>query len=200
MKGKNKAVFLDRDGTINEEVEYLSDLKKFKLFPKVAPAIKLLNDYGFKAIVITNQAGVARGYFGKDKVEKIHQEMKRQLREKGAHLDRIYYCPHHPTEGMGKYKKNCWCRKPNPGMLEKAAKDFDLDLGRSYVIGDQLTDIKLGNNAGCQTVLVLTGYGKESCRKKGDCEVRVNFVADDLEKAVVWILEKEKLIGSQPRV
>ncbi len=200
MKGKNKAVFLDRDGTINEEVEYLSDLKKFKLFPKVAPAIKLLNDYGFKAIVITNQAGVARGYFGKDKVEKIHQEMKRQLREKGAHLDRIYYCPHHPTEGMGKYKKNCWCRKPNPGMLEKAAKDFDLDLGRSYVIGDQLTDIKLGNNAGCQTVLVLTGYGKESCRKKGDCEVRVSFVADDLEKAVVWILEKEKLIGSQPRV
>jgi len=192
MRSKNKAVFLDRDGTINEEVEYLSDLKEFKLLPKVAPAIKLLNEHGFKVIVITNQAGVARGYFGEDKVEEIHQEMKRQLREKRAHLDGIYYCPHHPTEGMGKYKKNCWCRKPNPGMLEKAAKDFDLDLGKSYVIGDQLTDIELGNNAGCETVLVLTGCGKESYQKKGDCEVKVNFVADDLEKAVVWMLEKEK--------
>jgi len=192
MRGKNKAVFLDRDGTINEEVEYLSDLKEFKLLPKVARAIKLLNDHGFKVIVITNQAGVARGYFGEDKVEEIHQEMKRQLREKRAHLDGIYYCPHHPTEGMEKYKKNCWCRKPNPGMLEKAAKDFDLDLGKSYVIGDQLTDIELGNNAGCETVLVLTGCGKESYQKKGDCEARVNFVADDLEKAVVWMLEKEK--------
>jgi D,D-heptose 1,7-bisphosphate phosphatase len=193
MKGKNKAIFLDRDGTINEEVEYLSNLNKFKLLPKVAPAVKLLNDHSFKVIVITNQAGVARGYFGENKVKEIHREMKRQLREKDAHLDGIYYCPHHPTEGMRKYKKNCWCRKPNPGMLEKAAKDFNLDLGKSYVIGDQLTDIKLGNNAGCQTVLVLTGYGKESYRKKGDCEVRVSFVADDLEKAVVWILEKEKL-------
>ena len=192
MKSKNKAVFLDRDGTINEEVEYLSDLKKFKLLPKVAPAIKLLNEHGFKVIVITNQAGVARGYFGEDKVKEIHQEMKRQLRGKDAHLDGIYYCPHHPTEGVGKYKKNCWCRKPNPGMLEKAAQDFDLDLSKSYVIGDQLTDIKLGDNAGCKTVLVLTGYGKESYRKKGDCEVRVSFVADDLEKAVVWILGKGK--------
>jgi D-glycero-D-manno-heptose 1,7-bisphosphate phosphatase len=193
MKGKNKAVFLDRDGTINEEVQYLSDLKKFRLLPKVAPAIKLLNDHGFKVIVITNQAGVARGYFGEDKVEEINEEMKRQLREKDAHLDGMYYCPHHPTEGMGKYKKDCWCRKPNPGMLKKAVKDFDLDLSKSYVIGDQLTDVKLGNNAGCQTVLVLTGYGKESYRKKGDCEVRVSFVADDLEKAVGWILEKEEL-------
>ena len=192
MRGKNKAVFLDRDGTINEEVEYLSDLKKFKLLPEVAPAIKLLNEHGFKVIVITNQAGVARGYFGEDKVKEIHQEMKRQLREKDAYLDGIYYCPHHPTEGIGEYKKNCWRRKPNPGMLEKAAKDFDLDLSQSYVIGDQLTDIKLGNNAGCETVLVLTGYGKESYRKKGNGKVRVNFVADDLEKAVGWILEKEK--------
>lgn len=192
MRGKNKAVFLDRDGTVNEEVQYLSDLTKFKLLPKVARAIKLLNNRGFKVIVITNQAGVARGYFGEDKVGEIHQEMKRQLREKGAYLDGVYYCPHHPTEGMGKYKKNCRFRKPNPGMLEKAAKDFDLDLNKSYVIGDQLTDIKLGNNAGCETILLLTGYGKESYRKKGNSEVKVSFVADDLERAALWILEKEK--------
>jgi len=192
MRGKNKAVFLDRDGTINEEVGYLSDLKKFKLLPEVAPAIKLLNDYGFKVIVITNQAGVARGYFGEDKLKEIHQEMKRQLRDRDAYLEGVYYCPHHPTEGRGKYKKNCRCRKPNPGMLEKAARDFDLDLSNSYLIGDQLTDIKLGNNAGCGTILVLTGYGKESYRGKDDCQVRVDFVADNLEKAVVWILEKEK--------
>lgn len=189
MRNRNKAVFIDRDGTINEEVQYLANLQDFKLVPGVGEAIKLLNEDEFKVIVVTNQAGVARGYFGEDKIKEIHQEMRRQLREKGAYLDGIYYCPHHPTEGVGKYKKNCWCRKPNPGMVEKAAKDFNLDLGKSYVIGDQLIDVKLGNNAGCKTVLVLTGYGRESYRKKDDCEVRVDFIANDLKKAVEWILK-----------
>lgn len=119
-------------------------------------------------------------------------EMYEIARKKDAHLDGVYYCPHHPIEEIGRYKEDCWCREPNPGMLEKAAKDFDLDLSKSYVIGDQLTNIKLGNNAGYETVLVLTGYGKESYRKKGNSEVRVSFVADDLERAVLWILDKEK--------
>lgn len=191
MKNKNKAVFIDRDGTINEEVQYLANLQDFKLLSGIGEAIKLLNENGFKVIVITNQAGVARGYFGEDKLKEIHQEMRKQLKEKGAHLDGIYYCPHHPTEGIGKYKKNCWYRKPNPGMLEKAVKDFNLDLGKSYVIGDQLIDIKLGNNARCKTVLVLTGYGKDSYRKKDDRKIKVDFIADNLKKAVELILKRK---------
>lgn len=189
---KNKAVFLDRDGTVNKEVEYLSDPKEFKLLPKVAGAVKLLNKNNFKVIVVTNQAGVGRGYFTEQKLEEIHQEMKHQLKKKGAYVNAVYYCPHHPIEGIGKYKKDCWCRKPNPGMLEKAAKDFNLDLSQCYVIGDKLVDLGVGKRVNCKTILVLTGYGKEYYADKKNWEINVDYVADNLWESVRLILLKEE--------
>ncbi len=188
---KNRAVFLDRDGTINERVEYLSDPEKFKLLPRAAGAVKLLNKTDFKVIVVTNQAGVGRGYFTEEKLEEIHQEMKRQLRRKKAYINAVYYCPHHPTEGIGKYKKNCWYRKPNPGMLEKAAKDFNLDLRRCYTIGDNLSDLEVGNRVNCKTILVLTGYGKKCCANKNNWKFNIEYVADDLLEGAKWILREE---------
>jgi len=191
---KNKAVFLDRDGTINESIEYLSDPNEFKLLPKAAEAVKLLNKTGFKVIVVTNQAGVGKGFFTENKLEEIHQEMKCQLRRKEAYIDAVYYCPHHPTEGIGKYKKDCWSRKPNPGMLEKAAKDFNLDLRRCYAIGDNLSDLKAGERVNCKTILVLTGYGEKYYADRNNWKFNISYVAKDLWHGVKWILKEERKI------
>ena len=191
MRIKNRAVFLDRDGTVNEEVSYLRDLKDLKLLPGASQAIKLLNGHSFKVVVITNQSGVARGYLTEKKVEEIHEEMRRQLRGKGAHLDAIYYCPHHPTQGKGKYRKNCWCRKPNPGMLEKAARELKLDLARCYVVGDKLIDLQAGLRVDCKTVLVLTGYGKKYSDEKGEARINIDYVAKTLKHAAEWITNQK---------
>jgi len=189
---KNRAVFLDRDGTINERVEYLSDPEEFKLLPKVAEAVKLLNKTDFKVIVVTNQAGVGRGYFTEEKLEEIHQEMKRQLRKEKVYIDAIYYCPHHPTEGIGKYRRNCWYRKPNPGMLEKAARDFNLDLARCYMIGDSMSDLEAGSRVNCKTILVLTGYGKECYANRSSGKFSTECIVGDLLEGVKWILREER--------
>jgi D-glycero-D-manno-heptose 1,7-bisphosphate phosphatase len=179
----NRAIFLDRDGTINEEVVHPEPNQfaprhpdEFKLISKVGSAIKLLNDAGLKVVVVTNQAGVARGYFTEEMVIKIHQQMKRDLSKAGAFLDAVYYCPHHPDAG-------CYCRKPKPGMLEQAAHDLDIDLKRSYVIGDKMTDLIPGTNVGCKTILVLTGRGKYLKMKEN-----IDYIASDLYGAAKWIL------------
>lgn len=188
---KNRAVFLDRDGTINEDVHYLSDPKMFKLLPGAAEAIKLLNMSSLKSIVVTNQAGVARGFFTEETVKRIHEEMKHQLAEKGAYIDAIYYCPHHATEGIGKYKKNCWCRKPNPGMLQRAANDLDLDLESCYLVGDKIIDVETGKKVGCTTFLILTGDKPQQMEHlKKDC-LNPDFILRDLYEAVKKILEIE---------
>jgi len=192
VKIKNRAVFLDRDGTINEEVNYLKDLRDLKLLPGAAEAIKLLNEHSFKVVVITNQSGVARGYLTEEKLEEIHEEMRRQLSEKGAHLDAIYYCPHHPTQGKGKYRKNCWCRKPNPGMLEKAARELGLDLPKCYLVCDKLIDLQAGLRADCKTVLVLTGYGKEYSDEKVEGTINIDYVAKSLKDADEWITNQKR--------
>ncbi|MBA7668790.1 D-glycero-beta-D-manno-heptose-1,7-bisphosphate 7-phosphatase [subsurface metagenome] len=192
MKIKNRAVFLDRDGTINEEVSYLKDLKDLKILPEAPGAIKLLNEHSFKVVVITNQSGVARGYLTEEKLEEIHEEMRRQLSEKGAQLDAIYYCPHHPTQGKGKYRKNCWCRKPNPGMLERAASELELDLGRCYVVGDKLIDLQAGLRVDCKTVLVLTGYGKKYSNEKIEAKINIDYVAKTLKDAAEWITNQKR--------
>ena len=143
----NKAVFLDRDGTIAKDVHYCSRPEDFELFPNTAKAIRLLNEHGFKVMVVTNQSGIARGYFTEEMLANIHEKMKRELAKEGAWVDAIYYCPHHPED-------NCECRKPKPKLVLQAAKDFDIDLGQSFVVGDLQMDIELGRVLGCKTILI----------------------------------------------
>ena len=143
----NKAVFLDRDGTIAPDVNYCSCPEDFELFPNTGSAVKLLNEHGFKVIVITNQSGIARGYFTEETLAEIHKKMKTELIKEGAQIDGIYYCPHHPDD-------NCDCRKPKPKLALQAAKDFDIDLEHSFVVGDLQMDIGLGKAVGCRTIMV----------------------------------------------
>lgn len=186
---KNWAVFLDRDGTINEEVNYLGDPAQLKLTPGAAKAIHLLNSHNIPVIVVTNQAGIARGYFNEAQMHLVHQALDLMLAPVNAKIDAYYFCPHHPTAGIGKYKTNCACRKPEPGMLHQAAQDLHLDLSKSYLVGDKLTDIQAGNHAGCQTVLVKTGYGTEESKIKQD-EIEIDRISPDLLDAIDWILSQ----------
>lgn len=153
----NKACFLDRDGVINEEVNYLHEADKVVLIPGIAEGINRAHDAGYLVIVITNQAGVARGIFPEGDILLVHREIERQLALAGAKIDRFYYCPHHPD-----YTGECKCRKPSPGMILQAASDFDIDLKSSFMIGDRPSDVRAGENAGlAASYLVETGYGKE---------------------------------------
>ena len=157
---KKGAIFLDRDGTINEEMGYINHPDRFVVFPYVAESIKIFNDIGFKVIIVTNQSGVARGYFPESLVIDLHEALKSQMKEKGAKIDAIYYCPHHPKEGTGKYKTDCTCRKPKPGMVLKAAKEHNIDLSKSYMVGDRYKDILFAQNLKIKSCFVLTGYGR----------------------------------------
>lgn len=186
------AVFLDRDGTINEEVNYLSRIEDLQLIPGAIEAIRLLNQAQIRAIVISNQAGVARGFFTEDRVKQIHDHLNKILISSDARLDGIYYCPHHPTAGKGKYKIDCDCRKPKPGLLFQAARAFDIDLNMSYLIGDKKTDLDAGRAAGCRTILVRTGYGKQTEQELG-IEDWPDYIADHVLAAVRWILQPARM-------
>lgn len=193
MKKKKGAVFLDRDGTIIEDRDYLSDPRDVKLIPGSVQAVKAINDMGFKTIVVTNQSGVARGYFSEEKIEVVHNKLKELLNKDGARIDAFYYCPHHPTSGEGAYKTRCHCRKPETGMLDAAVRDFDLDQARSYVIGDKLIDIELAQRAGARGILVKTGYGIRELEKlKENSETAPDHIAEDLLDAVEWIKKEEE--------
>ena len=165
MNGKKQAVFLDRDGTINVEKNYLHKVEDFEFIPGAPEAIKNLKDGGFLVIVVSNQAGIARGYFDEAAVEKLHQHIQVELAAYGTSIDAFYFCPHHPDEGLGAYKVLCDCRKGNPGMLLQAAREYDVDLERSFMVGDKLADLEAGQRAGCQSILVLTGYGEKTALK-----------------------------------
>lgn len=191
VKTKNIAVFLDRDGTILKEVGYLSRLEDMELLPQATAAIKLLNQKGIKAVVVTNQSGVARGFFLENLVKEVHQRLQKALQKEGASLDGFFYCPHHPDYGHEKYRKDCFCRKPNIGMIQEAARDFRIDLSRSYLIGDTRRDLETAWNAGMKGVLVLSGYGKDELKKieVQNPEGKPDHVASDLLKAVRWVIE-----------
>ena len=176
-----RAVFLDRDGTINEEVHYLSDPAEVHLLPGIGEAIRRLNEAGVPAIVVSNQSAIARGYFDEERLAEIHRELEALLASHGASLDAIYYCPHHPDE-------QCACRKPKPGMLHQAAADIGIELRKSVLVGDAHSDLEAGRRAGCQTILVLTGYGVATLRGMKDRSFIPDFVAADLGEAVAWIL------------
>jgi D-glycero-D-manno-heptose 1,7-bisphosphate phosphatase len=155
-----RAVFIDRDGTINVEKDYLYQPDEFEFIPGAERAIHLLNEAGFLVVVVTNQSGVARGYYTEEDVHLLHRHIVAQLEQAGSRVDAWLYCPHHP-EGRGSYALPCRCRKPQPGMLLEAARRFDIDLESSIMIGDKLVDVEAGRAAGCRTILVRTGYGRE---------------------------------------
>ena len=166
LKNRQKAIFLDRDGTINEYVGFLTDIKEFHLLDGVAEAIRKINASGYLAIVVTNQPIIARGEVSFTELQEIHNKMETLLGAEGAYIDAIYFCPHHPDKGFEgervEYKISCDCRKPKPGMLLKAAEDFNIDLSRSWMVGDGKNDVEAGKNAGCKTVLIGTeDYGQD---------------------------------------
>lgn len=191
---KNKAVFLDRDGVLIKEVGYLDDLKNVSFYKGNIEAIKLLRTNDYKIIVVSNQSGVARGYFTEKFVRKTHNFIQNKLKRYGLKIDAFYYCPHHIKDvKIKKYFKDCFCRKPKPGMVLKAKKRFNIDLKKSWVIGDKLTDIKLGKNVNIKTILVLTGFGKNE--RKNAKEIKPDYIAGNLLRAVQTILRGEKNEG-----
>ncbi|MBN1614344.1 MAG: D-glycero-beta-D-manno-heptose 1,7-bisphosphate 7-phosphatase [Deltaproteobacteria bacterium] len=196
MKGpdkKNTAVFLDRDGTINEEAGYMDSFDKLSILPPSFEAIRLINRSGMKAVVITNQAGVAKGLFSEEHVWEIHERIQSELRERGAHIDRFYYCPHHPTEGQGKYLQVCDCRKPAAGMLIRAAEEMNIDLGRSYLVGDMVKDMEAAHRAGVKAVLVRTGHGGNVLSDELTLDdTAPDYIADDILDAVGWIMKDRR--------
>lgn len=175
-----KAVFLDRDGTIARDVHYCRRPEDFEILPTVPDAIRLLNENGFKVVVITNQSGVARGYFTEETLAHIHDKMRRELARYDAWVDAIYYCPHHPDD-------RCECRKPKTALFHRAAEEHDIDFDASYVVGDMQMDVAAGKALGCHTILVTTGSGKGE-----DIIDPPDYVADSLLQAAHWITKQAK--------
>ena len=197
----SRAVVMDRDGTICDEVGYVNHVSRIRLLPRSAAAIRLAREAGFKTVVMTNQAGVARGYFAEELIERTHERMREMLAAEGAAVDAIYYCPHHPEAGEPPYRKDCDCRKPRPGMLLRARDELGIDLARSYVIGDSPRDVEAGRAAGAVTILVLTGYGRgEYEHRSSGWRTQPDQIVEDLMDAVEWILAREKTaaVGGRP--
>ena len=190
---KNTAIFLDRDGTINDEVGYLDSADKLRIIPAAFEAVRLINASSMKAVVITNQAGVAKGLFTEEFVREINGQIQSAFLAQGALINRFYFCPHHPTEGIDPYRLICDCRKPEPGLLIQAAVDLNIDLARSYVIGDRLRDIETAHRAGAKGVLVMTGYGQDLMQAAGPDRAnelnQPDYIAQDILEAVHWILK-----------
>lgn len=185
MAKKNKAVFLDRDGTLIKERNYLNKIRDISFFVSTLPALKLLQSAGFKLIITSNQSGVARGYLTEKKLKAINLRIEKKLKSEGIEITATYYCPHLPED-------NCDCRKPKTKMIFDAQKKYKLDLSKSYVIGDKLTDIKFGQNAGVKTILLLTGYGRKEWRIKSEADgsIKPDFVARNILDAANWIVKQ----------
>ena len=187
----NKTVFLDRDGTINIDTGYLDDPGQLELIPRSAGAISRLNAAGFKVVVITNQAGVARGIIRVEQLPKIQKVFCEMLEKEGAKIDGYYYCPHHPEGSVAEYSRSCGCRKPEPGLLLKAAEEMAIELSHAYVVGDKISDVQLAHNVGAVGIMVLTGHGgREHERYTSDIR-QPDYTANDLHDAVEWIVNRE---------
>jgi len=187
-----RAVFIDRDGTISEEVGYINHASRFRLFPYAAAAIKHLDENGWLAIVTTNQAGVARGYFSEEIIAAVHERMTTELASGGAKLDAVYYCAHHPSVGDPPYRVDCDCRKPKPGLITRAGRDFDIDLTGSWMIGDRYSDVEVARNAGVKSMFVLSGYGRgEWEHQRAAWTQQPDLVAENLLEAVRLIAAKD---------
>lgn len=184
------AIFLDRDGTINEDIGYVSSPDELIIYPYAAGAVRLINEAELKVIVITNQSGIARQLYDESTLATIHERLIDELSRDGARIDGVYYCPHHPHIGNALYRQHCECRKPSPGMLHQAAREHDIDLDRSYIVGDKASDMNLATNAGARGALVLTGYGRETLANRDRWPCAPAIIADDLLDAVRQILDR----------
>ena len=188
---KRPAVFIDRDGTINEQMGYVNHISRFVLLPGAAEGIRLLNRHEYLAIIVTNQSGVARGYFPMELIDRVHAHMKNLLAKEGANIDGIFFCPHYARGIVPEYSVACDCRKPGTGLVQKACERFDIDMKNSYVIGDRCSDIELAERSKLQGIMVTTGYGL------GDIEYvlpnkpfKPLHIAKDLLHGVRWIIEQ----------
>ena len=185
MSEKSKAVFLDRDGTLIEDSGYISSPDQIKFIPGAIAAVKKLNEAGYKVVIISNQAGIARGLLSENMLQTIDKIIHREVLSGGGHIDASYYCPHHPEHGVYPYKQDCDCRKPNPGLIKKAARDKGIELDGSFMIGDKSSDIETGKRAVVKTVFVRTGHGRE---EEATLKETPDHTTENLAEAVRWIL------------
>ncbi len=186
MFSQHRAVFLDRDGTIARDINYCRRVEDFEILPTVPQAIRLLNENGFKVVVITNQSGIARGYFTEQTLGLIHKKMHDELARYKARVDAVYFCPHHPDE-------DCLCRKPKPALLQQAAAEMGIDFTLSYMLGDRQMDIQAGKAVGCKTVLVITGSDREEYQLINQAP---DYIASSLYEAAEWIIRDMKSSAS----
>ncbi|MCZ6489141.1 MAG: HAD family hydrolase [Acidobacteria bacterium] len=191
QNGRRRAVFFDRDGTLNKEIGYLNHSSLLELYPFAGKAVGLANRANLLTIVVTTQAGVAQGLFEEPALEKIHRQFSDRIQAAGGKLDGIFYCPHHPRAIVETYRLECDCRKPGAGMLERAATRFGIDLEKSFIVGDRYVDIQAGHRVGARSVLVLTGFGKQEWEAGQAQEQRQpDYVAKNVHQAVRWILQQ----------
>jgi D-glycero-D-manno-heptose 1,7-bisphosphate phosphatase len=189
ISGRNKAIFIDKDGTLIPDIPYNVDPEKISLQEGALQGLRQLQDAGFLLIIISNQSGVARGIFKEEALLPVQQKIESLLSEKGVVLDGFYYCPHYPNAVVKEYAIECDCRKPQPGMLLKAARDLEIDLSQSWMIGDILNDVEAGKKAGCKTVLIMNGNSEE----KSDTPVRTpDYKSKNIEEAAAQILQHVK--------
>jgi D-glycero-D-manno-heptose 1,7-bisphosphate phosphatase len=181
------AVFLDRDGTIIEEVGYIDRIERVDIYPWTIDSIRALNRAGLAVVVTTNQSGVARGIFEEALVQEVHRVVDARIRAGGARVDAYYYCPHHPDGSVAAYACRCDCRKPARGLVDRAARDLGLDPARSFVVGDKWLDIGLARAVGARAVLVRTGSGAAE-ERRGHAELTPDVIVDNLAAAASWIL------------
>lgn len=188
---KNRAVFLDRDGTLNVDVGYPSRFDQIRLYRFTFGAVRDIRRLGFLPVVVTNQSGVGRGLIPEPAVRDIHQRLQALMTRHGAPLAGVYYCPHYVHSSDPRYRRDCGCRKPKPGLGRRAARDLGLDLGGSYMIGDKVEDILFGKAVGATPILVLTGFGKKSLARFRDGGPGPAYVAQNLGAAIRWIARRE---------
>lgn len=187
---RHRAIFLDRDGTINEDCGYPGRFEQIRIYPYSVEAVRLIREAGLKAVVVTSQSGVGRGFFTEEDLHRLHDRMAEVFEAGGAPLDAFYYCPHFEGSARPEYDRDCSCRKPRPGMILKASEELGLAPAASYMIGDKVEDVLLGMNAGASSVLVLTGYGRESLAALKEQGIRPAYVAETLLDAVQWIVKR----------
>lgn len=195
---KRKAVFLDRDGTLNADAAYASDYGQIAIYPESYKAVKKLNRAGLLTVVVTNQSAVGRGLLTEEGLNDIHSRLRASFVGHGSRLDAIYFCPHYPQSADPRYGIECNCRKPNPGLALRAAADLGIDLGSSYMVGDKTEDVIFGLNIQAVPVLVLTGSGRESLTQLRERGLEPTFVAETILQAADWILDRERWQGHDP--
>ncbi len=189
---KKRAVFFDRDGTINRDVGYPNSYDMVEIFHYSFASVRKINEAGFLSVIVTNQSGIGRGFIEEKNLHDIHRKLRLDFAKHKASFDGIYYCPHYEHSEIKEYRKSCACRKPNPGMAQKAARELNIDTARSYMIGDKLEDILFGKNIKATSILLLTGFGRKTLPKLKEKGIEPAHIAETLEGAVDWILKREQ--------